>query len=167
MKPLFPLYLFFVLLAACNHAETNTADTSAANSSEPKRDTVDYRAVIDETNKAFTAAALKGDSAGLVALYHPDANIYPPNETAMDPKSMASMIQSFPKSGITSFTLNTKEVFEGNDVVTEVGTFEMGDGKKSIEKGKYMVVWKKDGDKWKLFRDIWNSDNPPIPMSKK
>ncbi|HUQ66091.1 MAG TPA: nuclear transport factor 2 family protein [Flavitalea sp.] len=167
MKLLFPLYLFFVLFAACNHAENSNADTSTADTNEPKRDTVNYRAVIDDANKTFTAAALKGDSAAIVAVYHPDANIYPPNEAAMDPKKMGSMIAGFAKSGITAFTLNTKEIFEGNDALTEVGTYEMGDGKKTIDKGKYITVWKKDGDKWKLFRDLWNSDNPPMPMAKK
>jgi ketosteroid isomerase-like protein len=43
----------------------------------------------------------------------------------------------------------------------------MSDGKKFNDKGKYIVVYKKDGDKWKLYRDIWNSDNPPPPAEKK
>lgn len=137
----------------------------------PKRDTTNYRAVIEETNKMFTAAALKGDSASFItSLYHPDASIYAPNEPEMDAKKTASMMTQFPKMGISSFTLNTKEIFEGEETITEVGTYEMGDGRKTIDNGKYMVVWKKDGDKWKLFRDIWNSDHPyspPPPSPKK
>lgn len=164
MKRLTPFLLFVVLFAACNDAAT----TDEAVADEPKRDTVDYRAVIDETNKQFTAAALKGDSAAFINnIYHPDANIYAPNEEAMDAKKTASLLKQFPQMGITSFTLNTKEIYEGDDVVTEVGTYEMGDGKKTIDKGKYMVVWKQDGDKWKLYRDIWNSDNPYMPPAKK
>jgi ketosteroid isomerase-like protein len=81
----------------------------------------------------------------------------------MNPKQAGSMFSSLPKMGVKSFTLNTKEVYKGDEVVTEVGTYEMGDGNKAIDKGKYLVIWKKDGDKWKLFRDIWNSDNPPPP----
>jgi ketosteroid isomerase-like protein len=65
--------------------------------------------------------------------------------------------------GIKSFTLHAKEVYKGDDVVTEVGSYEMGDGNKTVDEGKYIVIWKKDGDKWKLYRDIWNSDNPPPP----
>jgi ketosteroid isomerase-like protein len=167
MKRLIPLSFFVLLLAACNN-ESSTNETVA---DESKRDTVDYRASIDETNKAFTAAALKGDSAAFVStFYHPDANIYAPNEPVMDAKKTASMMTQFPKMGVTEFNLNTKELYEGDETVTEVGTYEMGDGKKTVDKGKYMVVWKKDGDKWKLFRDIWNSDNPyspPPPASKK
>lgn len=167
MKPLIPLFFFVLLFAACNN-ESSTNETVA---DEPKRDTVDYRAAIDETNKAFTAAALKGDSAAFVStFYHPDANIFPPNEPSMDAKKVGSMMTQLSKMGVTAFTLNTKEIYKGDEIVTEVGTYEMGDGDKSIDKGKYIVVWKKDGDKLKLFRDIWNSDNayaPPPPASKK
>lgn len=162
MKPLIPLILFISLFAACNQ-ERSTNETAA----EPKRDTVNYRSVIEETNKAFAAAALNGDSAAFVStLYHPDADIYPPNESAMNATKIASMFSQFPKMGLKTFTLNTTEIFEGDETVTEVGTFEMGDGNKEVDKGKYMVVWKKDGDKWKLYRDIWNSDNPYVPHAQ-
>jgi ketosteroid isomerase-like protein len=160
MKRLFPLCLFAFVFIACNE---KASDTTIASEGPEKKETVDYKALIGETNKQFTAAALNGDSAAFVSLYHPDAQIYPPNEEAMDPKKMGSMMSQFKKMGITSFDLQTKEIFEGDDVVTEVGTYTMSDGKKFNDKGKFMVVWKKDGDKWKLYRDIWNSDNPPPP----
>lgn len=159
MKPLIPLFFFVLLFTACNQ-ESSTSEMAA----EPKRDTVDYRAVIEETNKAFATAALNGDSATLASeLYHPEAKIFAPNEPMMDSKKTASLMGQFPKMGLKTFTLSTTEIFEGDETVTEVGTFAMGDGNKEIDKGKYMVVWKKDGDKWKLYRDIWNSDNEYIP----
>ena len=167
MKPLLSITLLALLFTACG----DNANNNETVADESNRDTVNYRAVIDETNKSFTEAALKGDTASFASnIYHPDAEIYPPNEEAMGAKSASSMMATFPKMGIKSFSLNTKELYEGDDVVTEVGTYEMGDGNKTIDKGKYIVVWKKDGDKWKLFRDIWNSDNPyspPPPASKK
>ena len=163
MKPLIPLIVFVTLFAACNNANTSSEDIAAAQ----KRDTINYQAVITETNKAFTDAALKGDSAAFVtALYHPDATIYAPNAPQADAKTAASMFAQLPKMGISKFTLDTKEVFEGDETVTEVGAYEMGNGNSTIDKGKYMVVWKKDGDKWKLYRDIWNSDNPPPGAAK-
>ena len=30
---------------------------------------------------------------------------------------------------------------------------------KEIDKGKYIVLWKMEDGKWKLHRDIFNSDN--------
>ena len=160
MKRLFPLSFFALLFVGCNE---KPGDKTIASEGPEKKETVDYKAVIDETNKQFTAAALKGDSATFVSLYHPDAQIYPPNEAPVNPQQMGGMIAGFKQMGITSFDLNAKEIFEGDGVVTEVGTYTMSDGKKFNDKGKYMVVWKKDGDKWKLYRDIWNSDNPPPP----
>jgi ketosteroid isomerase-like protein len=161
MKRLFPLCLFAFAFVACNEKASDT--TIAADSTE-KKESVDYKAVINETNKQFTSAALKGDSAAFVSLYHPDAQIFPPNGEMVIPRQMGSMMAGFQKMGVTSFDLQTKEIFEGDDdVVTEVGTYTMSDGKKFNDKGKYIVVWKKDGDKWKLYRDIWNSDNPPPP----
>jgi ketosteroid isomerase-like protein len=165
MKPLSPLLFCLILFSAC---QSNIESTEA---DQAKQDTVDHKAIIEETNKAFSAAALKGDSAAFVTtIYHPDAAIFPPNVPEMNSAKNAAALAQFPALGISSFTLTTKEIFKGDETVTEVGTFEMGDGSKTIDKGKYMVVWKKDGDKWKLFRDIWNSDNPyspPPPTAKK
>ena len=160
MKRLIPLYLVVFVFAACNDA----GDASIASGPE-KKEAVDYKAVISESNKQFTSAALNGDSAAFVSLYHPDAQIYPPNEGAMDAKKMGSMMAQFKQMGITTFDLQTKEIFEGDDEVTEVGTYTMSDGKNFNDKGKYIVVFKKDGDKLKMYRDIWNSDNPPPPAA--
>ena len=168
MKRFTPLLLSVLFLYACGDDNASTDNDMA---DEPKKDTVDYRATVDQANKAFTEAALRGDSAAFVNnIYHPDANIMPPNAEAVDVKTIAGMFSSLSKSGVKTFTLNTKELYEGDEVLTEVGTYEMGDGNKAIDEGKYMVIWKKDGDKWKLFRDIWNSDNaaaPPAAAKKK
>ena len=111
MKRLFPFYFLALLFVACNDKASET--TIAAESTE-KKESVDYKSVIDETNKQFTAAALKGDSAAFVSLYHPDGLVYAPNEEVMDAKKMGSMMSYFPKMGISSFTLNAKEIYEGN-----------------------------------------------------
>jgi ketosteroid isomerase-like protein len=29
---------------------------------------------------------------------------------------------------------------------------------KSLDKGKYVAVWKKENGTWKMYRDIWNSN---------
>jgi ketosteroid isomerase-like protein len=157
MKLLSAILFSILLFAACKDKET------ADDMNKEVRDTVDYKSTIDETNKVFAAAFIKGDSATIVSLYHPDAKIFPPNMEKADPKTIGGMVSGMPKMGITTFKLDAKEIYKGDEVVTEVGEYEMGDGNKTVDKGKYMVVWKKDGDKWKLYRDIWNSDNPPPP----
>ena len=66
--------------------------------------------------------------------------------------------------GISNIVLTTEEVMGGKDAVVETGKYEMFVGDKvSAEKGKYILVWKEENGKWKMHRDIWNSDAPPPP----
>ena len=121
------------------------------------------RQEIAAVNEKFDEAFVKGDSAAMVSLYHSQAEIYGPNMPKMDTKMMASGITGIPAMGIKKMVLTSTEVTGGPEGVTEIGVYEMGDGSKVIDKGKYIVLWKKEDGKWKLFRDIWNSDNPPPP----
>jgi ketosteroid isomerase-like protein len=114
---------------------------------------------IKQANLLFNQAFAKGDSAAMVALYHSEAKIYPPNMAAMNQRSeMGHMVTAIPGMGIKGITLTSTEVFGSGDIVVEMGTYEMTDGTKAVDNGKYMVVWKKENGKYKMYRDIWNSD---------
>ncbi len=44
----------------------------------------------------------------------------------------------------------------------EQGRYELADADGNVaDHGKYIVIWKRDGDDWKLHRDIWNTSTPP------
>ena len=46
-------------------------------------------------------------------------------------------------------------------LLAETGTYEMyGDNNKTLDKGKYVVVWKQENGQWKIYRDIWNTSMP-------
>lgn len=148
------IFSSITILAACNNTPANkTADVF---------DPSAVKSEIVAANQQFEEAFVKGDSSVMVALYHPDAKVFPPNMDPCNRKEMGSMTATIPKMGIKTMKLNTDEVYGGADEVVEKGNYEMGDGTKSIDKGNYIVVWKKDGDKWKMFRDIWNSSSKPM-----
>ena len=49
-------------------------------------------------------------------------------------------------------------------MLEEVGVYTFTDDKGVVfDKGKFIVLWKNVDGKWKLFRDIFNSDMPPPP----
>lgn len=141
-----------VILVACNSAP-ETKSTPAFDRSTAKADIV-------AANQQFEQAFVKGDSAVVVALYHSGAKIFPADMPACDRKTIGGMTATVPKMGIKTMKLHTEEVSGGPDEVIETGNYEMGDGSKSIGKGNYIVIWKKEGDKWKMYRDIWNSTAP-------
>jgi ketosteroid isomerase-like protein len=143
-----------VILAACNTApETKTVLAF---------DPASVKAEIVAVNQQFEQAFIKGDSAAVVALYHADAKIFPADMPTCNRNGVGSMTTGVPKMGIKTMKLNTEEVSGGPDEVVETGNYDMGDGTKSLGKGNYIVIWKKEGDKWKMYRDIWNSSSAPV-----
>lgn len=117
-------------------------------------------------NMTFGALAAKGDSTGIAALYTSDAKVMGPNGPAV--QGVAGITAGFGamlRSGIGKAELKTVDLWGNEELLSEEGTYALSskDGKE-IDKGKYIVLWKKEGGNWKLFRDIFNSDMPPAPM---
>ena len=56
----------------------------------------------------------------------------------------------------------TVDLDDRGDIAIELGryTLLLADGA-IADRGKYLVVWKQQDDGWRLYRDIWNSNEPP------
>ena len=106
-----------------------------------------------------------GNAAGITALYSDDATLMPPNSDFVKGKQgITAVWQGMMDSGAKSGKLTPVEVMGSGDSAIEVGTFEVMDKDgKTVDKGKYMVHWKKVGSTWKLHHDIWNSSMPAAP----
>jgi ketosteroid isomerase-like protein len=75
--------------------------------------------------------------------------------------AITKMWSSLLASGIRSLALTAVEVTGGGDTAQEVGTYLLKTPDGSVaDEGKYIVLWKKDGGRWRLHRDIWNSNAP-------
>ena len=120
------------------------------------------RQEINTNNQLFGQALAKGDSVSIVSLYHSEARIYPPNMATMNMRSeMGHMATTLPSMGIHRMELTTTDVIGGPEIVVETGTYQMSDATKVADRGKYLVVWKQENGRWRIFRDIWNSDMAP------
>jgi uncharacterized protein (TIGR02246 family) len=120
------------------------------------------RAAIDANNKKFSAAAAKGDAAALGALYTTDAEALPPSSDVVKGRAaIQAMFKGIFDSGVTAIDLTAAEVEAHGLVASEVGTYvvKVKDGT-VVDRGKYVVVWKKVGGQWLLYRDIWNTSQP-------
>ena len=127
----------------------------------------DAKKAIDAANKTWGAAIAAGNAAGVAALYTDDALVMPPNGEAVSGRpAIEKAFQGMIASGVKQATLTAKEVEAHGDTATEVGAYSIMDGAgKEIDRGKYIVVWKRVQGQWKLHRDIWNS-NVPMPPAK-
>ena len=117
------------------------------------------KAEIDAVNAKWIEFFNKGDFAGVASLYATDATAFPPGSAMVQGgaaigamwKSMADQV-SDPK--LT--TLDVKPL--GPSAAREIGTFSLrtkGPTPQEVT-GKYVVVWEKIGNDWKLAADIWN-----------
>ena len=120
------------------------------------------RSAIEGTNAQFVKAANSGDTARVASLYTEDAVLLAPNAPMMRGRQeiKAFFDGMVEQMGLPELQLNTKQVEEHGDTAWEVGAYTMKLQGVS-DHGKYIVVWKRQGDDWKLAADIWNTDSPP------
>lgn len=120
------------------------------------------RAEIAASNATFGSGFATGDSALFVSHYSSDACISPGNMPKIcGTAGINAYFNGGYKMGIRGIKITTDELFGSKESVTETGTYEIfADKNVSIDKGKFMVFWKQENGKWKMHRDIWNSDLP-------
>ncbi len=122
---------------------------------------------IEESGRNFMTLLAKGDSVGLANCYTTDAKFMGSNSPAASGrKNIQSVLASIINSGATKFDLKLIEVWGTEELIAEEGEFTLATKEGTqFDKGKYIVLWKKEDGKWKLFRDCFNSDLP-IPLVK-
>ena len=123
----------------------------------------EVRSAIEKADAEFTAAAVKGDAAAIARLYSADAQVMP---AGSEPIRGAEAIQKFWQgaigSGIAAVELKTLEVFSQGATATEVGQYQLRDkAGKTLDHGKFIVIWRREGGTWKLHRDMFSTNVAP------
>ncbi len=123
---------------------------------------------VQDTNREWMEAVKRGDPGSVAALYTEDATLLAPNtEPIRGRQGIEAFFKAGMQMGMSEATLETVDVTYLGDVAYEVGAYTMKiepeGGQATADKGKYVVVWKRDGDgPWKLAVDMWNT-NTPLP----
>jgi ketosteroid isomerase-like protein len=171
MKQLLTVLVIFSITSLFIACSSNTAEESSSNTAMEKEinssfDLAAVKKVIDSTNVVFGSLISKGDSVGIASLYTSNAKFMAPNmPTASGRNGVQSAFAGlFAAMGTPGLILRSSDVWGTAELVTEVGSYSMTDkAGKEIDKGKYIDLWKMEDGKWKIHRDIFNSDNPPAP----
>lgn len=161
LVPLAMTILFISSLTSCKEkaeeaTETETVAESAFNLTTAK-------AEIEAANKEFMALFAATDSVGVANLYTHDAKFMMNGAPAFSGKeSIQSILSGIMNSGISSVDLRTIEVWGTEDVLIEEGELTLFAGDAEADQGKFLVAWKNVEGKWKLHRDIFNSNLPAV-----
>ena len=122
------------------------------------------RDAIASAIETFGGAFGRGDAAAVAAWYTADATLLPPGNPLLKGRdAIQAFWQGAMSTGVREAKLETLEVETRGDLAYEVGRFEMGvqppGGERAEMAGKYVVVWKREGDGWRMHVDIWNGDH--------
>ena len=151
------LFVLAVYFVSCN--STPTAEIAAA----PVFNLDSVKMHIAEMNKSYGKRFTTNDAAFYKERYCKDAAVYCPNVPAV--VGIDSIITFFYGGGTNDevvIDLPPNNIYGNADLVVEDGTFSFPDGKGgNIDKGKFIALWKQEDGKWKLYREIWNTDLPP------
>jgi uncharacterized protein (TIGR02246 family) len=117
------------------------------------------KAEIEAVNARWMALFNKGDFAGIAALYTDDATVLPPGSGMVKGKvAIEAMWKNISEQvgDPKVVTLDVKPL--GASAAREIGTFSLKtkDASQKEVTGKYVVIWEKTGNDWKLATDIWN-----------
>jgi ketosteroid isomerase-like protein len=116
------------------------------------------KAEIEAANAKWIEFFNKGDFAGVRSLYTADATAFPPGSPMVRGDAIGAMWKGMAEQvgEPKLMTLDVKPL--GPSAAQEIGTFSLktkGPNPKDVT-GKYLVVWEKVGNDWKLAADIWN-----------
>ena len=125
------------------------------------------RANLRETNIAMTTAHSARDLPRVASFFAVDTITLPPNSPVVSGKEATMKLWSevYANPGFAvSCELQEAAVSRADDLGYTIGTYELtvhdADGKPVTDRGRYVSIWQKHGEEWKLIVDIWNSSQP-------
>lgn len=154
------LALFFILLTvSCNKTKATSGFDSA-----PKTETnlEEVKNAVIGVNEIFVIAFNKGDANMMADCYTTDAKFMLPNgKSVVGKENIKAHFENMLAKGVPTFTLKTTGTWGDSETMSAEMEWLMADKEGNvIDNGKALEIFKKEDGKWKIFRDIFNSDNP-------
>ncbi len=110
--------------------------------------------------KAFSKAYVDADYDKLTSFYSKDGKIFPEGADIIVGHKAIKNKWVLPKGTIIlSHKVTPKEIKVIDDYAYDYGYYQGSSSRKKDVypfKGKYVIVWKKVDDDWKIYLDIWN-----------
>lgn len=109
----------------------------------------------------FSASVMDSDYQAIGMAYTADAKIFPNNRGIIEGREAIIAYWTLPEGVQTKYHKITPEEIkilgdEAYDYGYYEGTTLRADGSESNWKGKYVIIWRKTDQGWKMYLDIWN-----------
>lgn len=146
----FGLIGFLSLSMACSPPEQPHRNDSAA-----------VREMLADINRAFSAAYIAGDAAGVAALYTEDGILIPPGRTVRGRGAIQRYFTAPPGRRQVDHRLTTEDLWIEGATATEIGTWfsvtEREGEPPDTASERYLLVWRRGTDgRWRMKVDMWH-----------
>jgi len=123
----------------------------------------DTRSQIEAANREWMSAFKRTDAGALASLYTSQGQLLPANSDFVKGTDAIRVFwQGAFDMGLKEAVLETLDVEVHGDTAIETGQYRLLVGGGSVaDSGKYIVIWKNEGSRWKLHRDIWTTSQAP------
>ena len=121
----------------------------------------DVKDAIEKANAKWVAAYYKGDAAAMARLYTEKAVVLPPGGDMVKGRAaIAALWAGAIKENWKNIKVVPVSIERYGNAAREIGRIGLdapGAQSQAIHvEGKYVVVWKKTREGWRLDSDIWN-----------
>lgn len=132
---------------------------------EPARAEGDAAKAIRAQGKIFMDAAARGDSEGIAGVFAPDAKLLVARrEGILGQKAIQAFWKSALDGRLRGLILKTVDLDGEGAFRIETGEYRsLGVNGEELDRGKYVIVWRRVRGKWMIHRDIANSSLPGLP----
>jgi ketosteroid isomerase-like protein len=169
-----------IAVACARPGEAPPAMAGAAEGTAPSEEgggngaAAEVRAAIDAANAETGRLVAAGDGAAIGRQYAPEGEIMPAHgEAIRGPDAIGRGFQAAIDAGLRGLTLVAEGVEVHGDTALEYGRYTAaGAGGELLDRGKYLVVWRRGPDGWRRHRDIATTSLPrpeipaPVPAAE-
>ncbi len=145
-----------LVMISCNAVQEPANKTEAF-------DIVVVKNYIEEMNKTYGDRFLHNDTGFYYTRYCKDAVAMPDQQPAVIGRdSIISFNYNNGANKEFKVIITAENIYGNSELVVEEGIYSFPDEKGgSYDNGKFIALWKHEDGKWKLYREIWNSNNKP------
>lgn len=141
---------FFILTISICSFKSSIAQTAE----RPVIDVQKAKLVVADIIRDYEKCYLNGDSVSLAAMYTKDAQLGTTRGKDI-PAAIGRMIRSSINNNSRHVSYTSTSISVDGEYIIEMGVSEGKDDQGNQKwKGKYLVLYKQEDGRWKLYRDI-------------
>jgi len=156
MKPIKIIFaVSIVFLVSCNNSSKESNDSPIQGDNKTQFDVAAATAIVERRNKDFEKALKAGDSIAVGDIYTIDSKII---GAYAGRDNLIKEVHELVLDSITDIRFKIVNIWGNQNIIVEDAYVEFYHINGTlVSKGNSLFVWKKEVDKWRIFRDVYKS----------